>query len=251
MNRDLQTCAFQVESAKRTIEVNQILLYVIEINQNMEAATGVDLISAGTAGIDSLGAKKIVSSLGLTGRAYIKSLDGRNYLILKGSPGQRAVLKGTRYLANNPAVAHITVSPKALASGAARMTGLAVVAYAGLRIVESVLRDNDVRLTQLLGTVASDLIKFSIAAGAGFLAGIAAGAFTTIAAGPLVAAILVGLATSVVLSRIDRELGLSQRITLALEEALDASKRPFEAVAKDIHNWERNFIQDAVRKLTR
>lgn len=217
----------------------------------MEAAAGVDLIGAAAAGIDSAGAAKIADSLGLSGRAYIKSYNNKSYLILRGNSGQRAVLQGTRYLASNPVVAHITISPKSLATGAARMTSLAVVAYAGLRVTEAILSDEDVRLTQLLGTIASDLTKFAIAAGAGYLAGVTFGAISTIAAGPVVVAILVGVATSIVLSRIDREFGLSEKMALALEKAVEKSKSPFDALAREIRNWERGFIQTALTKSLR
>lgn len=66
MNHDFKTCTFNLRSGSREIEVNQLLLYVVEVNKDMEDATGVDLISAATAGIDSLGAAKIAHSLGLS-----------------------------------------------------------------------------------------------------------------------------------------------------------------------------------------
>lgn len=77
------------------------------------------------------------------------------------------------------------------------------------------------------------------------------GAISTIAAGPVAAAILVGVATSIVLSRIDREFGLSKKMALALEKAVEKSRSPFDALAREISNWERGFIQNALTKSIR
>jgi hypothetical protein len=247
MGNDFRTHNFRIQTGRRTIDVSQALLYVIEVNNEMARATGVDLVSASTASVDAAGAVRIARELGLTGRAYVKTVGTKSYLILKGVPGQRAVLRGTRYLTTNPQVAHITISPKALASGAARMTGVAVIAYAGLRVVEAILSDKDERMISILGTIASDVAKFAIASGAGFLAAAAVGAITTIAAGPLIAAVFVGLATGVALDRIDREFGLTDKIVLALEKAADRVRSPFDEFVMAVVQWERSLIDQAIR----
>lgn len=246
MNNDFKTQSIQIQTDKRKINVSQVLLYVIEINKTLEESTGVDLFGASAAGIDSAAAVKIVRSLGLSGHAYIKHTNNKSYLILKGNPGQRAALPGTRYLTSNPSVAHIMISPKSLAQNAVRMTGIAVIAYTGLRVVEALLREEDIRFAQLLGTISSDIIKFSIAAGAGFLAGAAVGAITALAVGPLIAAVFVGVITSVVLAKIDREFGLTEQLVKALEKASDKAMSPFDAVAKAIVQWERGLIQRTI-----
>ncbi len=204
-------------------------------------------MSAAGAAVDGAGAAVIVRHLGLSGRAYVKRRGGRSYLILKGNPGQRPSLRGTRYLASNPRVAHLTVGPRALARGAARMTGIAVVAYTGLRVVEAILRQEDVRLVSLLGSVGADVTKFAIAAGAGFLAGAAVGAITMLAAGPLIAAVFVGVATSVTLDRIDREFGLTEKLVRALESMADRVPDPLAWLASEITRWERHLIQRAIQ----
>lgn len=53
-------------------------------------------------------------------------------------------------------------------------------------------------------------------------------AISTIAAGPVVVAILVGVATPIILSRIDREFGLSEKVALALEKVVEKGKSPFD-----------------------
>lgn len=243
----METNDFCIKTDSRTVDVSQCLLYVVEVSDELAAATGVDLVSASAAAIDSAGVVAMVKELGLSGRAYIKNVNGKAYLILKGAPGQRAVLKGTRYLASNPKVSHIAISSKALARSAAKMNILAVVAYAGLRVVEALLKDGeDVNLVALLGTIASDVIKFSISAAAGFLAGAAIGAITTVAAGPMIAAVLVGLAAGIVLDRLDRHFGLTEKLIKALEAAADTAMGPIERLAQEIHRWEQHMINRAI-----
>ena len=225
---------------------------MVEVSDELAKKTGVDLVSASAAAIDSAGAIAITRELGLNGRAYIKTVKGKSYLILKGFPGKRAVLKGTRYLANNPKVSHIAISPKVLAQGAARMNVLAVVAYTGLRVIEALLSDSkDANMIKLLGTIASDVMKFAISATAGFLAGAAVGAVTTVAAGPLIAAILVGLAVSVIVDRVDRQFGLTYKLVRALEKVADEVMSPFDRLAREVHRWEQHLINRAISQSMR
>jgi hypothetical protein len=85
----------------------------------------------------------------------------------------------------------------------------------------------------------------------GFLAGAAVGALTTIAAGPLIATIFVGVVASIAINRIDREFGLSKKIILALEAAVTKSRQPFEIIGKEVHQWERSYIQRNINNATR
>ena len=205
----------------REVAVSQLMLMVIELSDAMAEATGVDLVSAAAAGIDADGARRIVGELGLTGRAYVKTVEGRSYLILRGRPGLRPTLTGTRYLTTNPKVVNMVVTPANVAATAARATGIAVIAYAGLRIVEFILHDEDGRLARLLGTLATDIVRFAIAAGAGFLTAVVVGTFTTVVAAPLVAAIAVSLLASMALDRLDRRLGITETLVGAIQARFD------------------------------
>ena len=162
-----------------------------------------------------------MQDLGLRGRAYIKIVSGRAYLILRGYAGLRSGLAGTRYLADNPRVVHLVVTPRNLARSAARVTGIAVIAYATLRVVEFILHDDDGRLAHLMGTLATDIIRFAIAAGFGFLAAVVAGHIMTVVAGPLLAGIAVSLFAGYILDRLDRRLGVTESLVAAIEMRLD------------------------------
>lgn len=230
----------------RTFSVEEAVMYVVEINEAMAEATGLDLTSAAIAGIDAAGAVQLTRTIGLRGRGYIKTHNGKQYLILKGRAGARPVLTGTRYLATNPKVAKLVVTSRTLAKSAARATGLAVIAFAGLRVVEHLLADNDPRLTRLFGTIASDVAKFAVAAAAGYLAGAAVGAMTTVLAGPLIAAVVVGIGVSILLDRADRKFGLTESLVRSIESAVDGFQNPFKVIAREINRWERSLIDRAI-----
>lgn len=248
---DLQTGEFVVEHDGRSVELSQVLLYVIELNNEMAAATGIDLMSAAGLASDSADAASLVRHLGLTGRAYIKEVGGKAYLILKGYPGQRPVLTGTRYLASNPKVVNMVISPAQVAKGASRMTGIAVVAYASLRVVEFVLSDSDSRFAELVGSLATDITKFGMAAGAGYLAALAVGTVTTLAAGPLIAAILVGAAASILLDRADRRFGITESLVQSLDTLIKETPNPARVIAREVNRWERWYINRAINSMMR
>lgn len=245
-DNDFQTGEFTVQTNGRTVELSQILLYVIDINNDLASATGIDLMSGAAIASDASTAASMVRHLGLTGQAYIKQVDGKAYLILKGYPGQRPVLQGTRYLTTNPKVVNMVVSPSQVARGAARMTGIAIVAYASLRVVEYILSEDDAQLATLIGGLSTDIVKFSIAAGVGYLAAAAVGTVTTLAAGPLIAAILVGAAASILLDRADRYFGITESLVNAIDEMIENRPRPLERLAREIHLWERWMINRAI-----
>ncbi|MEM8813804.1 MAG: hypothetical protein AAGF59_14415 [Pseudomonadota bacterium] len=239
------------ETDTRSITIDEVLMYVVEVNDRMAEEFGVDLTSAAAAAIDSTAAATIVRKLGLSGRAYLKDVNGKTYVILKGLAGKRADLTGTRYLSTNPKVAKLAIGSKNLLKGAARMTGIAIIAYSGLRVVEHLLSDGDQRLTQLFGTIASDIVKFAIAAGAGFLVGAAVGTITTIAAGPVIAAVIVGIGISILLDRVDRKYGLTETLVRAIEDTVDSFESPFRKLSRYINAWEEHFVQQAINNTMR
>ena len=54
-------------------------------------------------------ANQLIEELGLTGKAVIKEIQGKSYVVLKGYPGLREKLTGTRYLASNPKVVDLAI----------------------------------------------------------------------------------------------------------------------------------------------
>ena len=92
---------------------------------------------------------------------------------------------------------------------------------------------------KLLGTVASDLAKILISSGASTLAAMTVGAVTTIAAGPLIAAIFVGIAVGITLEAIDQRFGITDKLVAAIDEALESLfDKTFGKLARELQKVE-------------
>ena len=115
---------------------------------------------------DAVTMAKLIGDLGGVGaRAYIKSYGGKPHIILKGHAGLRTVLTGTKYGIKNPKVISMGLG-KAGAVAAAKQGGiLTVVLLSSYRVADYFLTDQST-LSQLVGTLATDIVKVGIATGA-------------------------------------------------------------------------------------
>lgn len=166
---------------------------------------------------DAVTLAKLIGDLGGVGaRAYIKSYDGKPHIILKGHAGLRTVLTGTKYGIKNPKVISMGLG-KSGAIAAARQGGiLTVVLLSAYRVVDYFLTDQ-AALSQLIGTLATDVVKVGIATGASILAATAFGAFT-FAVGPIIAVLFFGVGVSMLLEYADNRLGVTNRVIAGLDE---------------------------------
>ncbi|MFL7867064.1 hypothetical protein [Vibrio cincinnatiensis] len=162
---------------------------------------------------------KLIGDLGgVTTKAYVKSYGGKPHIILKGNPRLRYFLTGTKYGIKNPKVITMGLG-KAGAIHAAKSGGiLSIVLLSSYRIVDYFLTDN-ATLTQLVGSLATDVVKIGITTGASIAAasGFVALGFT-VAIGPIAAVVFVGVLTSVALSFLDEHYGITQSIIAGLDE---------------------------------
>jgi hypothetical protein len=164
--------------------------------------------------------EKLINDMGITGRVVLKSVKGKQYVIFKGLAGTRSIFTGTRYLATNTKVVDMAIGRvgvnRSVVSGA-RITIFLIVP---LDILNYVLSDQQTML-QLVGATATDLMKVGAAAAIASTAANAVVGVTTLAAGPLVVAIAVGLAAGFVLDAIDRQFGLTDALAKAMDDYCD------------------------------
>lgn len=167
---------------------------------------------------DAVTMSKLVSDLGGFGaRAYIKTYGGNPHIILKGHPGLRKILTGTKYGIKNPKVVSIGLG-KAGAVTAAKQGGiLTIFLLSTYRVIDYVLTD-EATLTQLIGTLATDIVKVGIATGASIAAATFIAGITTIAIGPILAVVFVGVAGTYILDNIDQQYAITERIIAGLDE---------------------------------
>lgn len=154
---------------------------------------------------------------GIKAKAYVKVYGGKPHIIIKGHPGLRKVLTGTKYGIKNPKVVSMGLGRHA-AVGAAKCGGIvSIVLMSAYRVVDYVLTD-EATLFQLVGTIATDIVKIGIVVGASVLAAAAVGTATVFAIGPIMAVLVVGVVTAAILERIDTHFGITKRVIAGLEE---------------------------------
>ncbi len=167
---------------------------------------------------DAVTITKLIKELGFVGafKAYVKRYGGKTHVILKGSPGLRNFLTGTRYLAENSKMISMGLgayTTKSLINGAL----VGIVLMTAYRVLDYFLRD-ETTLAELFGGLASDIVKIGIAGLGGWLATLAIGVVTPFAAGPLLAVVVVTVGVGMALDVIDKKYGLTQSLIAQLSE---------------------------------
>ncbi len=188
---------------------------------------------------------KLVGDLGGVGaKVYVKNYGGKPHIILKGHPGLRRVLTGTKYGIKNPKVITMGLG-KAGAVNAAKMGGIiSVVLLTVYRVADYFLTDQ-ATLTRLVGHLAVDIVKVVMTTGIAIAAAHVAVAITTIAVGPILAVIAVGVGITMGLNAFDQHYGISERVVEALDEL---SSTTIELITKQKQNLidSSNYAVDSV-----
>lgn len=167
--------------------------------------------------MDAVTAGKLLQELGASpGNAVIKSHQGKKYLIFKGYAGQREIFKGTRYLTTNPLVVRMAVGPTGIKNAARGGFVLTALLAVSIEIFDFFLSDRAL-LSELLGTISSDIIKIGISSITAATIALKIGSAAVIggAATPVIAAIVVGIATGWVLTKLDEKYGVTQALIVA------------------------------------
>lgn len=173
--------------------------------------------------------RKVIRDLGFTGRAYTKLVNGKKYIIFKGRPGLRKIFTGTRYLSNNAKVVDMIIGKQGVIKSAIQGARLTIFLTVPLIVLQHVLKDRFL-MEELLADLGVSLIKVGISSIVGAVFAVGAGAVTTIVSLPIAVAIVVGVATSYALDKLDAKYGITDRLTKLLEEkaTIQAKKTAWE-----------------------
>jgi len=190
---------------------------------------------------DSIYAARLLNEFGINpDKVVIKQYAGKQYVIFNGNPNTRNTLKGTRYLTTNLKVVRMAVGPKGIKDSIKSGFVLTVVLSVGIKIFNYFIRDT-ATLSQLLGTITSDILTIGISSIAAAVVGLAVGSTVvlgSIAAAPLIAAIAVGVITGFVLGKIDEKIGATRALINAYEIiGLNLKDMEYEA------NWWFNYFE--------
>ncbi|WNJ96282.1 hypothetical protein RND59_04065 [Vibrio ruber] len=204
---------------------------------------------------DGLTLVKLISDLGGIGtKAYIKTYGGKPHIILKGNPRLRTVLTGTKYGVKNAKVVTMGLGKAAAISGAKAGGVLSVILMSAYRIADYVLTD-EATLTQLIGSLATDVVKIGIVTGASIGLAYAAGA-ASLAIGPLAAVVLVGILGNIALEAIDNHYHITDRVIAVLDEMsnntkayLARAKHQFEDAVTQATGSVIDYVMDSARQI--
>lgn len=193
--------------------------------------------------IDAVAAGKLIQEFGFkTGQVLIKTYKEKQYVIFKGRPGDRKIFKGTRYLVDNPKVVRFAIGPKGIVKSAKAGFAVTFVICTAIEVL-SYLFEDETSIAELLGTVSSDFIKIGLSSAAGVIAGMAAGTSVVLgsaAAAPLLIAVAVGIATGIILNKIDERVGATQALIQCYKKlGMDLSNMRYE-VNRNFNHLERN-----------
>lgn len=171
-------------------------------------------------------------------KTQITTIAGKTYIVLKGYPGLRKILTGTRYLSTNTKIVEMGIgklgAAKSVVSGA-KITIVLMIAFRG---VDTLLSDEKM-WHYFVGSVSTDIAKVIISGAAGFVAGaLVAGSVTvgSIAVGPLLAAIAVGVGVGLLLDEIDRRTGFTEALIAGLKQAEKNIMAELQEVERE-WNW--------------
>lgn len=134
--------------------------------------------------------------------------NGKSYVVFKGYAGNRQVFKGTKYLAANPKVVRMAIGPKGIAASIKGGFVITFVLSVGVEVIDYLINDK-ATMSGLLGTLTADFFKIGISGIAAAITATAIGTtvvFGSIASAPFLVAIAVGVATGLLLERIDKKL---------------------------------------------
>lgn len=181
------------------------------------AEVGTNYYSSST---DAVKLARLVGDLGgVSGQAYIKyygANGGKPHIVLKGRPGLRKVLTGTKYGVLHPKVVSLGLGRHA-AVGAAKVGGVvSLVLISGYRIVDYALTD-EATLSRLIGTLATDVVKVGLVVAASIGTAIAVGT-ATFAVGPILAVVAVGFGLTAILEGVDSHYRLTEKVIDGLDE---------------------------------
>lgn len=263
------------KALKQTIQTNQHEVYLISIEEmdaivrsspasnkpavqqawqkiKGKAETGANYYASAD---DLRTLTKLVGDLGsFSAKAYIKTYGGKPHIILKGHPGLRKVLTGTKYGMKNPKVVTMGLG-KAGAIHAAKQGGIiSIVLLTTYRVTDYFLTD-EATLSRLVGTLATDIVKVGIATGASIAIAIGVGA-TTVAVGPILAVIIIGIGVTMTLDMLDKQYGITDKVIAGLDELgdnvtayIENKKKNLQHAANDAVDSVIDYAVDSAQKI--
>ncbi|KZK79066.1 hypothetical protein PsAD13_05182 [Pseudovibrio sp. Ad13] len=235
---------------------------IVDAHQSMALMTGgaLDLATLPGTLLDSRSGHQLLKEIGIKGRYYTKIANGKTYVIFKGYPAVREVLKGTRYLSSSPKVVAFGIGPEAIRAGGRANAIIMITCYVALDVMQFIMSDTQL-YSELFANIIVDVAIGAVAIGAGMAAAAAgallAGAITTVAIPALAitaGAIVVGMAVGMALGQLDKMFGLREKLSAALRWTGEAVARGLQKTGQVIREAQvsmRQKVEELERRSNR
>lgn len=190
--------------------------------------------------LNELGAWKVTVSVAV--------YSGIPHFVVKGNPAFKRAMANPVTI-TNPKVIAMGVG-KSGALKAAKSGGLvSIVLMTMYRVADYALRD-EATLTQLVGHLATDIVKIGITVGVSLAAaqfGAMVGA--TVAIGPLVAVFIAGVGMTYLLDFLDNKYGITDKVIAGLEEISENSSDAINSTIEEVKDSVFDYAVDSARRL--
>jgi hypothetical protein len=157
---------------------------------------------------------------------------GQTYVVLRGHPGLRDVLRGTRYLAANTRVLQMSIGARGMLRSGLRSGTVTVVAGLAVDLLRLLL-DDSTSWDELGPEFASETTKTLLATAASVLAGTAVGALGAPLVVAIGASIAVGIAVTTALNWIDDRYGVTEALVRWAGRQAEATRESL----RDARRW--------------
>lgn len=169
-------------------------------------------------GLDIMTATRLVSDLGVfNAKVAVKTYSGKQHIIISGRAGLRKILTGTKYGITHPKIVQLGIGRAGVINAVAEGGIITIVLLTVYRVLDFFLTDNST-LTRLIGTIATDIVKIGIASGVtiGLATSVGLTVGTTMAVGPMLVVIIVGVTAAAGLNYLDTRYGITESVIAGL-----------------------------------
>lgn len=185
--------------------------------------------------------KKLWVEMGIKGKATVKTINGKDYVILSGNAELRKTLTSTKYGIKNVKIVQMGIGPVGQWKAGSRFAGIKIVFAVGANILEAVLKDQELLTTELGLTIATDVGKGALAWAVDIAISVVVGSMTGLVVAPVAAGIVVGIGFSLL---IDQVYPTDQIVSKMQSSIAEAGSKKDEAV-RTFH-WVNSTTEGAI-----
>ena len=177
----------------------------------------------------------LANEMGAMTLVRVENYSGVLHIILNGNARLRSLLSGIKYRADNIKIVSMGLGVAGAINAAKKGSILTVILVSAFRVIDYILRDT-MTLSMLIGSLASDVAKVMIAYGASvsILSFIGTGASLTLAIGPMIIVVVVGIGAHFIFNAIENEFHITKKLIKALDEYIN---NPNKIIGESIFDY--------------